>query len=130
MFDIGIFKIPFAVASLVLVATSMLTGQCTEYWQFILCQGVALGVSLRFIEVRVTRLILFSVGMWYFIWTVYGNHRSLVQEGILVLFSYSESMLIQCIQKRGLALGINACGSSLGGTLIPIATRRLLVEVG
>ncbi|KAJ3912664.1 major facilitator superfamily domain-containing protein [Lentinula edodes] len=45
MFDIGIFKIPFAVASLVLVATSMLTGQCTEYWQFILCQGVALGLA-------------------------------------------------------------------------------------
>ncbi|GAW02516.1 major facilitator superfamily domain-containing protein [Lentinula edodes] len=95
MFDIGIFKIPFAVASLVLVATSMLTGQCTEYWQFILCQGVALGLACG---------------------TLFGPSMGIIGHWFK--------------KKRGLALGINACGSSLGGTLIPIATRRLLVEVG
>ena len=44
LFDIGIFKLPYAIASVLLVATSFLTGQCTQYWQFLLCQGIALGV--------------------------------------------------------------------------------------
>ncbi|KAJ3839071.1 major facilitator superfamily domain-containing protein [Lentinula raphanica] len=95
MFDIGIFKIPFAVASVVLVATSILTGQCTEYWQFILCQGIALGLACG---------------------TLFGPSMGILGHWFK--------------RKRGLALGINACGSSLGGTIIPIATRRLLVEVG
>ncbi|KAF9070894.1 major facilitator superfamily domain-containing protein [Rhodocollybia butyracea] len=95
LFDIGIFKIPFATASAILVATSFLTGQCTKYWQFILCQGIALGLTCG---------MLFGpsmgvIGHWF-------------------------------KRKRGLALGVNALGSSLGGTVIPIATRRLLVEVG
>ncbi|THH04419.1 hypothetical protein EW146_g10183 [Bondarzewia mesenterica] len=33
-------------------------------------------------------------------------------------------------RRRGMALGIIACGSSIGGTIFPIAFRRLEVEVG
>ena len=33
-------------------------------------------------------------------------------------------------KKKGLALGLVAVGSSLGGTLFPIATRNLIEEVG
>ncbi|KAJ3737838.1 major facilitator superfamily domain-containing protein, partial [Lentinula guzmanii] len=95
MFDIGIFRIPSAVASVILVATSILTGQCTEYWQFLLCQGIALGLACG---------------------TLFGPSMGILGHWFK--------------KKRGLALGINACGSSLGGTVIPIATRRLLVEVG
>ncbi|KAE9398815.1 MFS general substrate transporter [Gymnopus androsaceus JB14] len=95
MFDIGIFKLPYAIASLVLVATSFLTAQCTEYWQFLLCQGIALGLACGMLFGPSMGII----GHWF-------------------------------KKKRGLALAVNAFGSSLGGTIIPIATRRLIVEVG
>ncbi|EIW84681.1 MFS general substrate transporter [Coniophora puteana RWD-64-598 SS2] len=45
LFDLGFFKIPFFVASCVLVACTFLTAECTEYWHFLLCQGFALGLS-------------------------------------------------------------------------------------
>ncbi|KAF5370194.1 hypothetical protein D9757_010621 [Collybiopsis confluens] len=95
LFDIGVFKLPYTIASAVLVATAFLTGECTQYWQFLLCQGIAFGLACG------------------------------------VLFGPSMGVLGHWFKKRrGLALGVNACGSSLGGTLIPIATRRLIVEVG
>ncbi|KIK66365.1 hypothetical protein GYMLUDRAFT_38175 [Collybiopsis luxurians FD-317 M1] len=95
LFDIGIFKLPYALASALLIATSFLTGQCTQYWQFLLCQGIALGLACG---------------------TLFGPSMGIIGHWFK--------------KKRGLALGLNACGSSLGGTLIPIATRRLIVEVG
>ena len=45
MFDMGIFKIPFAVASAWLVAATFLVAECKEYWQFLLCQGLVTGVN-------------------------------------------------------------------------------------
>jgi len=33
-------------------------------------------------------------------------------------------------KRRGIALGLMAAGSSVGGTIFPIATRRLITEVG
>ncbi|KAF8146847.1 major facilitator superfamily domain-containing protein [Mycena galopus ATCC 62051] len=44
-FDRGHFKIPFFVASVVLVTATSLVGQCTQYWHFLLCQGFATGIS-------------------------------------------------------------------------------------
>ena len=45
MFDLGYFKLPFFIASCVLVTSTFLVAQCTKYWQFLLCQGFAVGVS-------------------------------------------------------------------------------------
>ncbi|KAG2032206.1 MFS general substrate transporter [Suillus americanus] len=45
MFDVGYFKIPFFVATCILVACTFLTAECTQFWQFFLSQGVGVGVS-------------------------------------------------------------------------------------
>ncbi|KAI0748396.1 MFS general substrate transporter [Daedaleopsis nitida] len=45
VFDMGYTKLPLFCASVVLVAATFLTAQCTQYWQFLLCQGVALGIA-------------------------------------------------------------------------------------
>ncbi|KAI1788356.1 MFS general substrate transporter [Ganoderma leucocontextum] len=45
IFDMGYVKLPLSLASVLLVATTFLTAQCTQYWQFLLCQGIALGLA-------------------------------------------------------------------------------------
>ena len=44
LFDMGWFYVPLGGASSLLVAATFLTGECTRYWQFLLCQGFAIGV--------------------------------------------------------------------------------------
>lgn len=44
MFDIGYFKLPFFLASILVVVATFLVAQCTQYWHFLLCQGFAIGV--------------------------------------------------------------------------------------
>ena len=43
--DFGYFKLPVGVAGALLSLTTLLTAQCEEYWQFLICQGIAFGVS-------------------------------------------------------------------------------------
>lgn len=45
LFDAGYFRHLLAVGSLLFVAANLLIAECTQYWQFILCQGLAIGVS-------------------------------------------------------------------------------------
>ncbi|KAF7349864.1 MFS general substrate transporter [Mycena venus] len=45
LFDNGWFALPAACASVALVVLTVLTGQCTEFWQFLLCQGFAIGIA-------------------------------------------------------------------------------------
>ncbi|KAE9407339.1 MFS general substrate transporter [Gymnopus androsaceus JB14] len=84
LFDLGIFKLPFLAASIVVVVCTILVGQCTQYWHFFLCQGVGIGIGC---------------GMWF-------------------------------RRRRGLAMGITALGSSVGGTIFPIAAQNLIPKVG
>ncbi|KAG1863613.1 MFS general substrate transporter [Suillus subalutaceus] len=49
LFDLGYFKIPFFVASCVLVACTFLTAECTQFWQLFLTQGVGLGMGCGFV---------------------------------------------------------------------------------
>lgn len=44
LFDMGMFRVPLAVATAFLIMATFLVAQCTEYWQFLLCQGFAVGV--------------------------------------------------------------------------------------
>lgn len=44
LFDMGYLRLPMLFASALLVVATIVTGQCTEYLQFLLCQGVATGV--------------------------------------------------------------------------------------
>ncbi|KAL7283742.1 hypothetical protein ACG7TL_003179 [Trametes sanguinea] len=95
IFDMGWTKTPLGVASAVIVAVTFLTAECTEYWQFLLCQGIALGLACGVIF----GVIMGCPAHWF-------KHR------------------------LGLALGIMALGSSLGGTCFPIAVRNLVQRVG
>ncbi|KAI0780472.1 MFS general substrate transporter [Trametes elegans] len=45
IFDMGWTKVPLGAASAVIVAVTFLTAECTEYWHFLLCQGIAMGLS-------------------------------------------------------------------------------------
>ncbi|KAF8065357.1 major facilitator superfamily domain-containing protein [Lyophyllum atratum] len=45
LFDLGWFKLPFAVGSAGLVLSTFLIAECTTYWQFILAQGLLVGIS-------------------------------------------------------------------------------------
>lgn len=50
LFDIGYFRSIFLTSSALLVAATFLIAQCTEYWQFLLCQGLAVGVRTSYIS--------------------------------------------------------------------------------
>lgn len=44
LFDLGYFRYVFMFSSALLITTTFLAAECTEYWQFLLCQGIASGV--------------------------------------------------------------------------------------
>ncbi|CCM00597.1 uncharacterized protein FIBRA_02633 [Fibroporia radiculosa] len=95
LFDIGYFKLPVSIAAAVLVTATFLVAECKEFWQLVLCQGLAVG---------------FASG---------------------AVFGPVMGILPHWFQKRlGIAYGLTATGSSIGGTLFPIAVRNLIQEVG
>ncbi|KAI0345394.1 MFS general substrate transporter [Trametopsis cervina] len=95
IFDMGIVRTPLAGASAFLIMSTFLVAECKTYWQVLLCQGVATGLSCGIIF----SLTLGVVPHWF-------------------------------SKRKGLAFGLVALGSSIGGTLFPIAARRLIEEVG
>ncbi|KAJ7104536.1 major facilitator superfamily domain-containing protein [Mycena crocata] len=94
-FDRGHLKVPFALASAVVIAATFLLAECTKYWHFLLCQGFAIGISSGILFGPISPVI----GHWF-------------------------------KERRGLAMGFQAMGSSVGGTLFPIVARNLIPRVG
>ncbi|KAH0826860.1 major facilitator superfamily domain-containing protein [Lanmaoa asiatica] len=95
LFDIGYFKIPYFIASCLLIICTFLIAECTAYWQFFLAQGLGVGLACG------------------------------------VLFGPALGIVSHWFSKRrGLALGFNAIGSSVGGTIFPVAAQNLIPEVG
>jgi MFS family permease len=45
LFDLGYFRLQLLLATFILVAATFLISECKEFWQFILCQGLAVGLS-------------------------------------------------------------------------------------
>ncbi|RDX51685.1 MFS general substrate transporter [Lentinus brumalis] len=45
LFDMGYLRLPVGLASALLVACTFLTGECTEFWHFLLCQGFGIGLA-------------------------------------------------------------------------------------
>ncbi|TEB39436.1 MFS general substrate transporter [Coprinellus micaceus] len=95
LFDLGYFHSILVASSALLVAATFLIPHCTQYWQFILCQGFAVGLPCGCIFAPTAS----AVAHWF-------------------------------KKRRGLAMGFVAVGSSLGGTLLPIAAKQLLPQVG
>ncbi|KAG8218036.1 major facilitator superfamily domain-containing protein, partial [Butyriboletus roseoflavus] len=117
LFDIGYFKIPYFLASCLLIVCTFLIAECNVYWQFFLAQGLGVGVSFSpFVCVcLLTRAPFFSIE----------------QLACGILFGPALGIVSHWFSKRrGLALGINAIGSSVGGTVFPIAAQILIPEVG
>ncbi|KZT55000.1 MFS general substrate transporter [Calocera cornea HHB12733] len=95
LFDLGYFHIPLGIASAVLVVSSFIVAECTQYWHFVLAQGIVVGLGSG---------------------CVFGPTMAVVSHW--------------WHKKRSMAFGIVAIGSSLGGTLLPIAVSKLLPLVG
>jgi len=45
LFDLGYFRWVFLFSSALLIVTTFLAAECTQYWQFLLCQGIASGLG-------------------------------------------------------------------------------------
>ncbi|KAF9001719.1 MFS general substrate transporter [Cyathus striatus] len=45
LFDIGYFRSVYIASSILLVVATFLVAECTVYWQFLLCQGLATGIA-------------------------------------------------------------------------------------
>nr|VWO94487.1 MFS domain-containing protein [Ganoderma boninense] len=45
LFDMGYFRLPTFISSILFVACIFLTAECTKYWQFLLCQGFGIGIT-------------------------------------------------------------------------------------
>ncbi|KAL7417054.1 major facilitator superfamily domain-containing protein [Mrakia frigida] len=45
LFDTGTFIVPYTISALTYTVSVILIAQCKEYYQFVLCQGVLLGLS-------------------------------------------------------------------------------------
>lgn len=73
----------------------MMTSLCTEYWQFILAQGICSPLGLNCIFQAGTS----TIPTWFF-------------------------------KKRGLAFGVMAAGSGLGGVIFPIMASHLIPTIG
>ncbi|KAF5347922.1 hypothetical protein D9756_010140 [Leucocoprinus leucothites] len=95
LFDIGYFRSVFLSCSVALVVATFLIAQCTQYWQFLLCQGFVVGLA--------------SGG-------IFGPSGAIIAHWFK--------------KKRGRALGFRAMGSSIGGTVIPIAAKNLIPRIG
>ena len=56
LFDLGYFKHTLVTACIAMAAANFLISECKEYWQFLLCQGIAVGVSIAVALISVTYL--------------------------------------------------------------------------
>ncbi|KAG8807403.1 hypothetical protein FRC17_004480 [Serendipita sp. 399] len=45
LLDMGYHKLPLGLASIVLVLCAFLTAECSQYWHFLLCQGIGIGFA-------------------------------------------------------------------------------------
>ncbi|KAF7361334.1 MFS monocarboxylate [Mycena sanguinolenta] len=95
LFDAGYLKPMIASAGALYVFCLFMTSISVELYQFVLCQGLGVGIAM---------------GM---------------------LYSPVVSTIGHYFQKRRIiAFGIFSTGASIGGTVLPIAMRRLFEEIG
>ena len=81
--------------SVILVVATVLTAECKEYRQLLLCQGLLTGFACGMILCPIPAIC----AQWF-------------------------------KKRRSLASGIVSAGASLGGTIIPIAARKLVELIG
>lgn len=68
MLDLGYHKLPLGIASVVLVVCAFLVAECKEYWQFLLCQGIGMGVSTHPFGLNLfTTASSYTARMWLYL---------------------------------------------------------------
>lgn len=67
MLDMGYYKLPLGIASAVLVICAFLVAECKEYWQFLLCQGVGMGVGFPLAANTCGYLHALPARLWFYI---------------------------------------------------------------
>ena len=81
LFDLGYFRSIFVPCSIVLVVATFLVAECHVYWQFLLCQGFAVGVGFFAFIHRIQSLILIALAcVRRNIWPNNGCYSPLVQK--------------------------------------------------
>ncbi|KAK0453097.1 major facilitator superfamily domain-containing protein [Armillaria borealis] len=61
LFDIGYFRVPFIFATTLLVVSTVLIAECSQYWHFLLCQGFAIGLACG----TVFSCVVGIIGHWF-----------------------------------------------------------------
>ena len=108
MFDLGYFRGPQLAAAALFIAGTFLTTECKEYWQFLLCQGLAVGVSLLVSWVNNYLFTGYTDGVWFPVWANDPGYHSLVYACSFVTFTmpltvnYSQSSSRDSCRIRGL----------------------------
>jgi MFS transporter, MCT family, solute carrier family 16 (monocarboxylic acid transporters), member 10 len=98
-----------------LVLCTLLVAECHEYWHFLLCQGLGVGVSA--VTFRLQELSAFNC-----------NH---LQVSCGVIFGPVFSIIAHWFKKkRSTALGIVSFVSSIGGAVFSVTFRNLNVTIG
>ncbi|KAK0231306.1 major facilitator superfamily domain-containing protein [Armillaria fumosa] len=62
LFHIGYFRIPFILASILVVVSTFLIAECIQYWHFLLCQGFAIGVPACW---TIFSCVVGIIGHWF-----------------------------------------------------------------
>lgn len=93
--DAGFFRSVFATGTALLILGIFTTSVCHSYWQFLLAQGLCMGIACG----------------------------CLFCPMLAVLATYFS-------RRRGLAMGVAACGGVVGGVTYPLVVRQLLPTVG
>lgn len=111
VFDRGYFRILLIVGTFGVVFGHMMLSLCHTYWQVVLAQGFVVGLGMSK-SARKIKLVLTAPGA-----------GCLFVPGIAILPTYFD-------KKKGLAIGLAAAGSSMGGIIYPIVFYRLIDQIG
>ena len=90
IFDRGHLKVPVAIASACLIVATFLIAECTEYYQFLLCQGFVVGVSQELLyEPFIRTNNEYEVDLW-------GHHRPVLECRVAMVHYEEELRNIRC----------------------------------
>ncbi|KAK0242232.1 major facilitator superfamily domain-containing protein [Armillaria nabsnona] len=113
LFDIWYFRVPFILATILLVVSTFLIAECSQYWRFLLCQGFAIGVCFY-------PLSPFTLDERPGSWLACGTIFSCVVGIIGHWFR----------RRRGIAMGLMTAAASIGSTVFPIVAHKLIKGIG
>jgi len=80
LFDLGYLKLPYFIASCLLLTCVFLTAECTKYWQFFLAQGLGGGVGFVLVSASPIHNLVSIACERNLIWSSNGGRPSLVFE--------------------------------------------------